>query len=71
MEKILFLEFYEDTTLEEIYKEFQKKIVTMSSYKCIAEVEVAGNKSPHNYVFIHNYTKIILFCFSNSLLFYS
>lgn len=46
-----------ESTKEEIYKEFQKKIVTMSSYKCIAEVEVAGNKSPHNYVFIHSYTE--------------
>ena len=45
------------STKEEIYKEFQKKIITMSSYKCIAEVEVIGNKSSHNYVFIHNYAK--------------
>ena len=28
-----------ESTKEEVYKEFQKKIVTMSSYKCIAEVE--------------------------------
>ena len=46
-----------ESTKEEIYKEFQKKIVTMSSYKCIAEVEAVGNKSTHNYVFIHNYIK--------------
>lgn len=46
-----------ESTKEEIYKEFQKKIVTMSSYKCIAEVEAIGNKSTHNYVFIHNYIK--------------
>lgn len=46
-----------ESTKEEIYKEFQKKIVTMSSYKCMAYVEVTGNKSNHNYVFIHNYTK--------------
>ena len=46
-----------ESTKEEIYKEFQKKIVTMSSYKCMAYVEVTGNKSTHNYVFIHNYTK--------------
>jgi len=46
-----------ESTKEEIYKEFQKKIIAMSSYKCIAEVEVIGNKSSHNYVFIHNYTK--------------
>jgi len=46
-----------ESTKEEIYKEFQKKIIAMSSYKCIAEVEVIGNKSSHNYVFIHNYAK--------------
>ncbi len=46
-----------ESTKEEIYKEFQKKIVTMSSYKCIAEVEAIGNKSSYTYVFIHNYTK--------------
>ena len=46
-----------ESTKEEIYKEFQKKIVTMSSYKCIAEVEAIGNKSSHNYVFVHRYNK--------------
>ena len=46
-----------ESTKEEIYKEFQKKIVTMSSYKCIAKVEAIGNKSTHNYVFTHNYIK--------------
>ena len=46
-----------ESTKEEVYKEFQKKIVTMSSYKCIAEIEASGNKSPHNYVFIHSYVK--------------
>lgn len=45
------------STKEEVYTEFQKKLVTMSSYKCIAEVEATGNKSSHNYVFIHNYSK--------------
>ena len=49
-----------ESTKEEIYKEFQKKIVTMSSYKCMAYVEVTGNTSNHTYVFIHNY-KINLF----------
>ena len=29
----------------------------MSSYKCIAEIEASGNKSSHNYVFIHSYVK--------------
>ena len=46
-----------ESTKEEVYKEFQKKIVTMSSYKCIAEIEASGNKSSHNYVFIHSYVK--------------
>ena len=46
-----------ESTKEEIYKEFQKKIVTMSSYKCMAYVKVTGNKSNHNYLFIHTYTK--------------
>ncbi|WP_042277988.1 germination lipoprotein GerS [[Clostridium] dakarense] len=46
-----------ESTKEELYEEFQKKILTMSSYKCTASVEVVGNKSAHNYVFIHNYNK--------------
>lgn len=46
-----------ESTKEEIYTEFQKKIVTMSSYKCIAEVEAIGNKSSHSYVFVHSYKK--------------
>lgn len=46
-----------ESTKEELYEEFQKKILTMSSYKCIADVEVVGNKSAHNYAFIHNYNK--------------
>lgn len=46
-----------ESTKEEVYKDFQKKIVNMSSYKCIAEVEASGNKSSHNYVFIHSYSK--------------
>lgn len=46
-----------ESTKEEVYQEFQKKISTMKSYKCSAEVEVVGNKSAQNYVFIHNYNK--------------
>lgn len=46
-----------ESTKEELYEEFQKKILTMSSYKCTADVEAVGNKSAHNYVFIHNYNK--------------
>ena len=46
-----------ESTKEEIYTAFQKKIVTMSSYKCIAEVEAIGNKSSHKYVFVHSYKK--------------
>lgn len=46
-----------EATKEELYEEFQKKILNISSYKCTAEIEVEGNKSAHNYVFIHNYNK--------------
>jgi outer membrane lipoprotein-sorting protein len=46
-----------ESTKEEVYQEFQKKISTMKSYKCSAEVEVVGNKSAQNYIFIHNYNK--------------
>lgn len=46
-----------ESTKEEIYKDFQKKIVTMSSYKCTAEVQAIGNKSPGNYTLIHTYSK--------------
>ncbi len=45
------------STKEEVYEDFQKKITKMSAYKCIAEVQVIGNKSPGNYIFIHNYSK--------------
>ncbi len=40
---------------EEVYKDFQKQISDMNYYSCKAEVEVVGNKSPHNYVLIHTY----------------
>ena len=46
-----------ESTKEEVYQEFQKRISTMKSYKCSAEVEVVGNKSAQNYIFIHNYNK--------------
>ena len=46
-----------ESTKEEIYKEFQHKISNMVSYSCTAEIEVIGNKSPSNYVLIHNYKK--------------
>ena len=46
-----------ESTKEEIYENFQKKISTMTSYTCKAEVEAIGNKSAHNYVFIHTYNK--------------
>lgn len=44
-------------TKEEAYEEFQKVIAEIDSYTCRAEVEVVGNKSSHNYVFIHSYNK--------------
>ncbi|HBE9437877.1 lipoprotein [Clostridioides difficile] len=45
------------STKEEVYKDFQKQISEMNYYSCKAEVEVVGNKSPHNYVLIHTYKK--------------
>lgn len=44
-------------TKEEVYQDFQKKIATMSSYTCKAEVEAIGNKSEHKYEYIHTYNK--------------
>lgn len=46
-----------ESTKEEVYKEFQDKISTMDYYKCIAEVEVIGNKSPSQYALVHTYKK--------------
>ena len=43
------------STKEEVYQDFQKKISTMSSYTCRAEVVAIGNKSEHKYEFIHTY----------------
>lgn len=45
------------STKEEVYSDFQKKISTMSSYTCIAEIKAVGNKNEQNYVFSHNYNK--------------
>jgi outer membrane lipoprotein-sorting protein len=44
------------STKEEIYKNFQKKITNMSSYKCKADIEVIGNKESQKYSLIHEYT---------------
>ena len=50
-----------ESTKEEVYKEFQKKIVTMSSYKCIAEIEASGNKVLIiMYLFIVTLNRIII-----------
>ncbi|CEH32694.1 germination lipoprotein GerS [Romboutsia lituseburensis] len=46
-----------ESTKEEVYTEFQKRISAMKSYKCSADVEVIGNKSAQNYTFIHTYNK--------------
>lgn len=46
-----------NATKEEVYQDFQKKISTMSSYTCRAEVEAIGNKSEHKYEYIHTYNK--------------
>lgn len=46
-----------ESTKEEVYRDFQKQILSMKSYNCIAEIEVVGNKQPQNYVLIHSYKK--------------
>ncbi len=46
-----------ESTKEKVYENFQKKIITMKSYSCVAEVEVVGNKAPGKYIFIHSYEK--------------
>lgn len=44
------------STKEEAYKNFQKKITNISSYKCKADIEVIGNKESQKYSLIHEYT---------------
>lgn len=46
-----------ESTKEEVYGEFQKKITKIEAYTCTAEVEAVGNKSPQNYIMIHDYKK--------------
>ena len=50
-------EFTKQYTKEEIYESIQDKILNISSYECIAEVCVSGNKTPTNYSFKHTYKK--------------
>lgn len=42
-------------TKEEMYNSFSEKISNISSYECVADVLVIGNKSPSNYKFKHTY----------------
>lgn len=42
-------------TKEEMYNSFSEKVNNISSYECIADVLVIGNKSPSNYKFKHTY----------------
>ncbi len=46
-----------ESTKEEVYGEFQKKIAKIESYRCIAEIEAVGNKSTQEYKMIHEYEK--------------
>lgn len=46
-----------ESTKEEAYGEFQKKISKIDAYTCTAEIEVVGNKSPQKYIMIHDYKK--------------
>ena len=44
-------------TKEEVYEDFQKQITKITSYTCIANVEVIGNNTTTKYVFEHTYKK--------------
>lgn len=44
-----------DQTKEEVYQEFLKKATSISSYECLADVEVRGNKTPTKYRFKHKF----------------
>jgi outer membrane lipoprotein-sorting protein len=46
-----------ESTKEEIYQDFQKKIQNMKEYTCKANVKVTGNKSPKEYEFKVTYRK--------------
>ena len=46
-----------ESTKEEVYEKFHKKIMDMSSYSCEAKVEAIGNKSMGEYIFKQTYKK--------------
>lgn len=46
-----------ESTKEEVYEDFQKRLTKITSYKCTAKVEVVGNKTNTEYVLIHTYSK--------------
>lgn len=46
-----------ESTKEEVYGEFQKKISKIEAYTCTAEIEAKGNKGTQNYIMIHDYKK--------------
>lgn len=46
-----------ESTKEEIYEDFQKRITQIESYTCTANVQAIGNKTTTEYVLIHTYSK--------------
>lgn len=46
-----------ESTKEEVYKNFQEKMVNIKEYTCIAEISASGNKSTKEYVVKHEYKK--------------
>jgi len=44
-----------ESTKEEVYQEFFNKVISISSYECLADVEVIGNKTPTKYKFKHKF----------------
>ena len=46
-----------ESTKEEVYEDFQKRLIQIKSYTCIAKVEAIGNKTNTEYVLNHTYSK--------------
>ncbi|MEG0180399.1 MAG: germination lipoprotein GerS [Terrisporobacter sp.] len=46
-----------ESTKEEVYEDFQKRLTQIESYTCTAKVEAIGNKTNTTYVLTHTYSK--------------
>ncbi|KXZ40516.1 Outer membrane lipoprotein-sorting protein [Alkalithermobacter thermoalcaliphilus JW-YL-7 = DSM 7308] len=52
---ILFITGCRESTDEELYYKLHKKISSINSYTCIADITVVGNRSPSSYTVIHSF----------------